>query len=364
MVILSGIFILYLFLIFISIIGFLKTNKSSEIIELDSSITLIIPYRNEEYRIHNLLTSLESQKDISAVSKIIFVDDHSTDSSRKKINNWISKQDVKCESLFLVEYLGKKRAIDLGVQNSTSEFVMIIDADISVKDVFFASIKKSIDLNYDLYLTAVVEKNGIVWSRILSYSISVISIGMANIGIPILANGAGLIFRRKSYNELMPFKSNFNIPSGDDMFLLNSFLSNKKSIKTLFNNNLFIETQGSKDTRDMVERSLRWSGKMKMNGLLTTKLVGLLVVICNLLIIPLTVISIFKFQWLFFLLILLKLLPDLLVLITGSFFYKENKLWQYSLPMFLLYPLILVLIIFLQAKKYKVKWKERDLLNI
>jgi hypothetical protein len=103
---------------------------------------------------------------------------------------------------------------------------------------------------------------------------------------------------------------------------------------------------------------------MKMNGLLTTKLVGLLVVICNLLIIPLTVISIFKFQWLFFLLILLKLLPDLLVLITGSFFYKENKLWQYSLPMFLLYPLILVLIIFLQAKKYKVKWKERDLLNI
>jgi di/tricarboxylate transporter len=53
-----------------------------------------------------------------------------------------------------------------------------------------------------------------------------------------------------------------------------------------------------------------------------------------------------------------------LVVIIGSFFYKENKLWKYSLPMFLLYPLILVLIILLQATKYKVKWKERDLLNI
>ena len=63
-------------------------------------------------------------------------------------------------------------------------------------------------------------------------------------------------------------------------------------------------------------------------------------------------------------LLLLKLLPDLLVVIIGSFFYKENKLWKYSLPMFLLYPLILVLIILLQATKYKVKWKERDLLNI
>ena len=364
MLIISGLFILYLFLIFISIIGFLKTDKSSGIIELNSFITLIIPYRNEEYRIHNLLTSLESQKDISTVSKIIFVDDHSTDLTREKINNWISKQDIKCESLFLDEYHGKKRAIDLGVQKSSSEFVMIMDADISFKDVFFSSIKKSIDLNHDLYLTAVVEKNGIVWSRILSYSMSVISIGMANIGIPILANGAGLIFRRKSYNELMPFNSNFNISSGDDMFLLNSFSSNKRSIKTLFNTNLFIETQGSKDIQDMVERSLRWSGKMKMNGLLTTKLVGLLIIICNLIIIPLILLSVFKFQWLFFLLLLLKLLPDLLVLITGSIFYKESKLWQYSLPMFLLYPLILFLIIFLQATKYKVKWKERDLLNI
>ena len=52
------------------------------------------------------------------------------------------------------------------------------------------------------------------------------------------------------------------------MYLLNSFLSNKKSIKTLFNSNLFIETQGSRDLQDMVERSLRWSGKMKMKGLI------------------------------------------------------------------------------------------------
>ena len=198
---------------FISIIGFLRTNKPSKSEESDAFITLIIPYRNEEYRIQNLLTSLEIQKDISSVSKIIFVDDHSTDSARKHINNWISKQDLNCESLFLDKYHGKKRAIDLGVQNSSSEFVMIMDADISFKDVFFTSIKKNIDLSYDLYLTAVVEKNGIVWSRILSYSISVMSIGMANLGIPILANGAGLIFRRKSYNELMPFYSNFNISS-------------------------------------------------------------------------------------------------------------------------------------------------------
>lgn len=348
----------------VAISGFTKTIKSSKSYVLDSFITLIIPYRNEENRIQNLLISLESQKDISPVSKIIFVDDHSTDSSRKHINNWISKQPLKCKSLFLNQNHGKKRAIDLGVQNSSSEFVMIMDADISFNDVYFATLKKNIDLSHDLYLTAVIETNGVVWSRILSCSISVISLGMANLGIPVLANGAGLIFRRKSYNELNPFYSNFNISSGDDMYLLNSFYSNNKSVKTLFNNNLVIETQGSRDIQDLIERSLRWSGKMAMKGLLATKLVGLLVVFCNLLIFPIIAISIFNFQWLFLSLLLFKLLPDLLVLITGSFFYKENYLLKYSLPMFLLYPLILLLIIFLQAIKYKVKWKERDILNI
>tara|TARA_B110000285_G_C15138793_1_gene629218 strand:+ start:2372 stop:3466 length:1095 start_codon:yes stop_codon:yes gene_type:complete len=364
MVIIAGLFILYLCLMLVAISGFTRTIKPSKSCGSDSFITLIIPYRNEENRIQNLLISLESQKDISSVSKIIFVDDHSTDSSRKYINNWISKQSLSCESLFLNQNYGKKRAIDLGVQKSSSEFVMIMDADVSFNDVYFDSIKKNIDLSHDLYLTSLIETNGVVWSRILSCSISVISLGLANLGIPILANGAGLIFRRKSYNELNPFYSNFNISSGDDMYLLNSFYSNNKSVKTLFNNNLVIKTQGSGDIQDLIERSLRWSGKMKMKGLLVTKLVGLLVVLCNLLIFPIIAISIYNFQWLFLSLLLFKLLPDLLVLITGSFFYKENYLLKYSLPMFFLYPLILLLIIFLQAIKYKVKWKDRELLNI
>ena len=104
MVILYCLLILYLCLIFISIIGFLRTNKPLKSEESDAFITLIIPYINEEYRIQNLLTSLESQKDISSVSKIIFVDDHSIDSTRKNINNWISKQDFNCESLFLDKF--------------------------------------------------------------------------------------------------------------------------------------------------------------------------------------------------------------------------------------------------------------------
>ena len=364
MVIFAGFFVFYFFLMVVAALGFTSVNKTLISNQSDSFLTLIIPYRNEENRIQNLLFSLENQKDTSSISKIIFVDDHSTDSSRAQVNNWITKQDLNCESHFLDQYHGKKRAIDLGVQNSLSEFVMIMDSDISFKDVFFSAIKKNIDLSHDFFLTSVIERSGVIWSRISSCSISVISLGMASLGIPILANGAGLIFRRKCYNELNPFHSNFHIHSGDDMYLLNSFSANKKSIKTLFNKNLIIETQGSKSVQDMIVRSLRWSGKMKMKGLLATKIVGLLVVVCNLSIVPLLVLSIFNFQWLFLFISLVKLLPDLFVLIVGSFFYKEKYLWRYSLPMFLLYPFILLVIIFLQVIKFKVMWKERALLNI
>ena len=102
----------------VAALGFTSVNKTLISNQSGSFLTLIIPYRNEENRIQNLLFSLENQKDTSSISKIIFVDDHSTDSSRAQVNNWITKQDLNCESHFLDQYHGKKRAIDLGVQKT------------------------------------------------------------------------------------------------------------------------------------------------------------------------------------------------------------------------------------------------------
>ena len=364
--IITALFSLYFIFILSSIFGFVKKNdpRDKDFLKVNKSafLTLIVPYRNEERRIQELLSSLEKQNDISCISKIIFINDHSSDSSKEIIDNWLFKQAYASKSLSLDEFSGKKRAIDLGLKYTYSDYVMVMDADISFNKSFLKNLNLNLNLDYDLYLTCVIEKNGIVWSKIISYSLSVISLGMAKLGFPILANGAGLIFKKETYNKLNPFESNFTISSGDDMYLLKIFNDNNKLIKPLYNHDLIIKTQGPNNILEMINRSLRWSGKMRNSGLLLVKIFGFLVLLCNILIIPLSLNFLIDYQWYYLIPILLKLSADILVLIVGSAFYKDYFMIKYSLPMFLLYPFLLLAILFLQIINFKIKWKGRDVL--
>ena len=364
--IITTLFSLYFIFILTSIFGFLKKNdpRDKDFLKVNKSafLTLIVPYRNEERRIQELLSSLEKQNDISCISKIIFINDHSSDSSKEIIDNWLFKQAYASKSLSLDEFSGKKRAIDLGLKYTYSDYVMVMDADISFNKSFLKNLNLNLNLDYDLYLTCVIEKNCIVWSKIISFSLSVISLGMAKLGFPILANGAGLIFKKETYNKLNPFESNFTISSGDDMYLLKIFNENNKLIKPLYNHDLIIKTQGPNNILEMINRSLRWSGKMRNSGLLLAKIFGFLVLLCNILIIPLSLSFLIDYQLYYLIPILLKLSADILVLIVGSAFYKDYFMIKYSLPMFLLYPFLLLAILFLQIINFKIKWKGRDVL--
>ena len=101
---------------------------------------------------------------------------------------------------------------------------------------------------------------------------------------------------------------------------------------------------------------------MRNSGLLLVKIFGVLVLLCNILIIPLSLNFLIDYQWYYLIPILLKLSADILVLIVGSAFYKDYFMIKYSLPMFLLYPFLLLAILFLQIINFKIKWKGRDVL--
>ena len=108
--IITALFSLYFIFILTSIFGFLKKNDSrdKDFLKVYKSafLTLIVPYRNEERRIQELLSSLEKQNDISCISKIIFINDHSSDSSKEIIDNWLFKQAYASKSLSLDEFSG------------------------------------------------------------------------------------------------------------------------------------------------------------------------------------------------------------------------------------------------------------------
>ena len=95
-------------------------------------------------------------------------------------------------------------------------------------------------------------------------------------------------------------------------------------------------------------------------GLLLVKIFGFLVLLCNLLVIPLFFIFLNDHQLHYLILITIKLTLDILILIVGSFYYKDYSLIKYSLPMFIFYPIFLLALLFLQLINLKIKWKGRD----
>jgi hypothetical protein len=62
-------------------------------------------------------------------------------------------------------------------------------------------------------------------------------------------------------------------------------------------------------------------------------------------------------------LILFKLIIDAIILFVASVKYKEYSMLKYAFPMFVIYPLILILIILLGIINYDQKWKGRKVVS-
>ena len=204
-------FIYFVFLIS-SLIGFVFYNKKSTNELLNSNtenlISIVIPFRNESNRFKNLLSSLNNQKNIDIIKEIIFVDDHSEDSSCELIQSWIKKSSYECKLISLSDNIGKKHAISLGVRKATGTYILDMDADVSFGSFFFDEIAKLNAFEKDCNILPVIENTGLIWSQMESSVISILTIGMANLKTPILANGAGLLFKREVFLSLNPFDNN------------------------------------------------------------------------------------------------------------------------------------------------------------
>lgn len=92
-------------------------------------LSIVIPARNEEHNIANLLEDLRGQD--YAIHEIICVDDGSTDRTRKVIEEFhvtLIKIDDKAK-----DWMGKAWACQVGGQIATGELILFLDADVRLK---------------------------------------------------------------------------------------------------------------------------------------------------------------------------------------------------------------------------------------
>ncbi|MBX7045016.1 MAG: glycosyltransferase [Ignavibacteria bacterium] len=112
------------------LVGYVVANNDTrEVSEEKYKTTVLVPARNEEGNIENILTRIP---DMGNGTEIIFVEGNSSDNTYGKIEEIIKQNPDKDIKLFKQPGKGKGDAVRKGFENATGDILMILDADMTV----------------------------------------------------------------------------------------------------------------------------------------------------------------------------------------------------------------------------------------
>ena len=176
-----------------------------------------------------------------------------------------------------------------------------------------------------------------------------------------MCNGANLIYEKKTYEKVKKSLTEKEI-SGDDIFLLHAIKKlQKNKILFLKSQETIVKTDAERNFKSFVKQRLRWSSKSKSYKDADTIFVALIVLLTNLFlpfIVVLTVLKIVNLSVMIIFLIL-KLIPDFLLLFLTVRFLGNKKLLFYCPAVNLFYYFYIIFIAISGLFYKKVSWKSR-----
>jgi glycosyltransferase involved in cell wall biosynthesis len=351
-------------------IGFKSVSEfKTEVTKEKRMFTVIIPFRNEEENLPELLTSIGNLNYPKELVEFLFVDDESTDGSVETIITHF-KNSATQYSIILNHRISaspKKDAITTAIKEANSEWIITTDADCILPVNWLKIIDNFIHKNNPNMVVApvnyMVKKPFLYQFQLLDFmSMQGSTIGGFGINYPFMCNGANLAYRKESFLKLKGFEGNNHLASGDDIFLFEKFLEeDRMKVQFLKSKEAIVSTFPVKSWNELVHQRVRWAAKTGNFKSIRVKLIGLLILLMN----ASLIISLFAFLShsisLLYLLIfwIFKLFVDLtLFLPTVTFFNHKKTFLKAYFSSSIFYPFFSVFII-LKSILFSYKWKGR-----
>lgn len=331
-------------------------------------ISVIIPVRNEEYTIHNLLDYLKAQLYPPENLEIILVDDHCTDKTIE-IAGLHGIENLKIFKL-PESTIGKKAALTMGIRHSKGELILTTDADCQMGCNWLRSIS-SYYTKYKpvMILSPVIPMfsymNG--YKRALEnvlalemYSLLGVTAGSTAINQPVMCNGANLAFAREALQDIEQTYTASATASGDDMFGMME-LKKKYPGKVHFikSKEASVYTHIVSGVRPFLMQRGRWASKARFYRDPTIVFTALTVFITNVMLLLALLYGIFNHQYTpFVLLLAMKSAVDFPLLYGVTSFFNKKKL-MYWFPVAQSFYFIYVCIAVLYGTIMPNVWKGR-----
>jgi poly-beta-1,6-N-acetyl-D-glucosamine synthase len=191
-------------------------------------ISVIVPVRNEEKNIRDLLSDLSRQNYPAHKFEVLIIDDGSEDKTTEIVANFAQNSSIAVSLLSLnnENYSSpKKAAISFAIKKANGDIVISTDGDCRVGEDWlrYMVIPFESDKTHMVSGPVAFHCNGGLFNewQILEFA-SLIGVGAASIaaGKPNMCNGANLAYRKSAFEAVGGFEGNEKLASGDDEFLM------------------------------------------------------------------------------------------------------------------------------------------------
>ena len=347
------VFGIYCFFIMILCTGFQYVNVfQSNNKVAKTKFSIIIPFRNEADNLPQLLQSLALLDYPHDLFEVCLVNDASTDNSIEIINNFKQHTNLNIKLIHSKHFYRspKKDAITTAINQTNFEWIVTTDADcilppqwLSIYNSYILSTKADFIASAVSYRT---DSSFFENFQALDFlSLQGTTIGAFGIQKAFMCNGANLAYKRSVFEEINGFQGNTNLASGDDVFLLQKAIQQKKfKIKYLKSSTHIVETFPVKNLKNLLSQRIRWASKTKAYRGYFPKFLALSVFLVNLSLVmslPFLAFGILKIETII-LIWIGKMLIDALLLYQTAKFMLQTKVFRYYIISAVIYRFFVV----------------------
>ena len=229
------------------------------------TVAIIIPARNEEKNIGNLLQALSNQSYPLHKMEVLVIDDHSTDGTASVVSQFPFAKSILQEEEGIIAY--KKKALEKGIANTNADWILCTDADCIPSKDWVLMMVNSLTSNQASFLAAPVylQNNGSLLGRFQTLDFLVLQ-GITGAGLQLrwiyMANGANLGYPRFVFDAVKGYSGNEQVASGDDFFLLHKIKEQHPSqIHYLKDSRAIMQTAAMPDWYSFLQQRIRWASK-------------------------------------------------------------------------------------------------------
>jgi len=316
-------------------------------------VSVLICAKNEAENLKQFLPSIVGQDYPNF--EIVLIDDDSNDDTLDVMKVFKDKHtNIKIVEVKTIEAFwgNKKYALTLGIKASSNNFLLFTDADckpvskhwISEMSSHFSN-TKTIVIGYGAYQKI---KNSFL-NKLIRFETLLTAIqyfSYTKIGMPYMAVGRNLAYRKETFFNASGFMSHMNIRSGDDDLFINE-VANSENTSICFSKESFTETKPKTSFKDWIRQKRRHVSTAKYYKPKHKIVLALFFISQILFWVLATVLLAFLFNWKIVLgLIILRFISQYISLVSASKKLNETSLIA-LFPILEIFLIITQLVIFM-----------------